>query len=53
MYKTLKELYREFYTREVVPELKDEYDEVFRQLMSRWVKSERKLALDLITELQH
>ncbi len=53
MYETLKELRRKFYTRAVMSELKDEYDDALRQLMLRWVKLERKLALGLTTELQH
>lgn len=53
MYEALKDLHRKFYTRAVMPELKDEYDDALRQLMLRWVKLDRKLALGLITELQH
>ncbi len=48
MYETLKEVYRKFYTRAVMPELKSDYDDAFRQLMSRLSKPERKLVLKVV-----
>lgn len=48
MYETLKDLHRKFYTRAVMPELKYDYDDAFRQLMSRLSKPERKLVLKVV-----
>ena len=48
MYETLKDLHRKFYTRAVMPELKSDYDDVFRQLMLRLSKPERKLVLKVV-----
>ena len=48
MYETLKDLHRKFYTRAVMPELKNDYDDAFQQLMSRLAKPERKLVLKAV-----
>ena len=48
MYETLKDLHRKCYTRAVMPELKYDCDDAFRQLMSRLSKPERKLALKVV-----
>lgn len=48
MYETLRDLHRKFYTRAVMPELKNDYDDAFQQLMSRLAKPERKLVLKVV-----
>lgn len=48
MYETLKDLHRKFYTRAVMPELKNDYDDTFQQWMSRLSKPERKLVLKVV-----
>jgi len=48
MYDTLRELHRKFWKELPVPEVERQYDEAFRELMSRLAKSERKLVLKAV-----